>query len=198
RSLELMNVDSVDLWQMHVLIREDEWQTAMGEGGALEAFIEARDQGLVKWLGVTGHGVGVADMHIRSLERYDFDSVLLPWNWPMSLNADYAAGFRKLHARCLEKSVAFQLIKTVCRRPWPEGAEKTRASWYEPLEHQDDIDAAVQWALGVEGSFLNTIGDVDLLPRVLEAAARFESAPSDEELARRAEEGSWTPLFAKE
>jgi aryl-alcohol dehydrogenase-like predicted oxidoreductase len=198
RSLELMNVDSVDLWQMHVLIRQDEWQTAMGEGGALEAFIEAREQGLVKWLGVTGHGVGVANFHARSLERFDFDSVLLPWNWPMSRNADYAADFRKLHAQCLKKNVAFQLIKTVCRRAWPEGAEKTRACWYEPLEDQGDIDAAVQWALGVEGSFLNTIGDVDLLPRVLEAASRFESAPSDEELARRAEEGSWAPLFAKE
>lgn len=196
RSLELMNVNSVDLWQMHILVDEDHWQTAMGPGGALEAFIEARDQGLVKWLGVTGHGLNVCSMHLRSLERFDFDSVLLPWNWAMSRNPVYTTDFAKLHKLCIERNVAFQLIKTACHRPWRQGEEKTRATWYKTLEHQDDLDAALHFAMGVEGSFINTAGDVNLLPRVLDSIASFDSAPSDDEMARRAEAGSWEALFA--
>ena len=195
RSLELMNVDDVDLWQMHLLVDENHWQTAMGSGGALEAFIEARDEGLVKWLGITGHGLNVCDMHLRSLERYDFDSVLLPWNWAMSRNAVYATDFAKLHKLCLERNVAFQLIKTACHRPWRGDEKKNRTTWYKTLEIQDDLDAAMHYALGVEGSFINTVGDVNLLPRVLDSIASYESAPSDSEMARRADAGAWEPLF---
>ncbi len=196
RSLELMNVDDVDLWQMHLLVDENHWQTAMGPGGALEAFIEARDKGLVKWLGVTGHGLNVCNMHLRSLERFDFDSVLLPWNWAMSRNTAYAEGFSKLHKLCLERNVAFQLIKTACHRPWREDEKKNRATWYKTLENQDDLDAALHFAMGVEGSFINTVGDVNLLPRVLDSIASYESALSDSDMTRRAEAGGWEPLFA--
>jgi aryl-alcohol dehydrogenase-like predicted oxidoreductase len=125
RSLDRMQVDSVDMWQMHVLIRENEWQNAMGPGGALEAFIEAREEGLVKWLGVTGHGLEVADMHLKSLARFNFDSVLLPWNWPISRHAPYAESFHKLHKLCMEKNLAFQLIKTGLHRHWREGEDQT-------------------------------------------------------------------------
>jgi len=195
RSLELMKVDNVDLWQMHILVDEGEWQTAMGPGGALEAFIEAREEGLVKWLGVTGHGLNVAKMHMRSLERFDFDTVLLPWNWAMSRNAGYAADFVRLHKYCQEKNVAFQLIKTACHRPWREGEERNRSTWYKTLEDQDDLNSAIQFAMGVEGSFINTAGDVNFLPRVLDAAAGFTEAPGDEEMSRRASAGDWEPLF---
>ncbi len=196
RSLELMNIDNVDLWQMHVLVDENDWKTAMGPGGTLEAFIEARDEGLVKWLGVTGHGLNVCEMHRRSLERFDFDSVLLPWNWAMSRNTEYAADFARLHNLCMERNVAFQLIKTVCHRSWREDENKTRDCWYKPLEDQRDLDAALHWAMGIEGSFINTVGDVNLLPRVLDAVADFDSVPSDEEMARKADSGKWEPLFA--
>jgi aryl-alcohol dehydrogenase-like predicted oxidoreductase len=196
RSLELMNVDNVDLWQMHILLDENDWKTAMGPGGALEAFVEARDEGLVKWLGVTGHGLDICKMHLRSLERFDFDTVLLPWNWTMSRNTEYAADFTRLHKLCMEKNVAFQLIKTVCHRSWREDENKTRDCWYKPLEDQGDLDAALHWAMGIEGSFINTVGDVRLLPRVLDAVADFDSVPSDEEIIRRAESGNWEPLFA--
>jgi len=196
RSLDLMKVDNVDLWQMHLLVDEDDWQISMGSGGVLEAFIEARDEGLVKWLGVTGHGLNVAKMHIRSLEQFDFDTVLLPWNWAMSQNPLYAEDFERLHKLCLKRNVAFQLIKTACHRAWRSDEERTGATWYKTLEDQDDIDSAIHFALGVEGSFINTAGDVEILPRVLDAISGFKAQPSESEITRRGIEGGWEPLFS--
>ncbi|MEJ2750227.1 MAG: aldo/keto reductase, partial [Anaerolineae bacterium] len=172
RSLERLRVDSVDLWQMHILVDPAEWETAMGPGGALEAFIEAREQGLVRFLGVTGHGVTVAAMHLRSLERFDFDSVLLPYNYAMMKNHQYADDFAALVTVCQERKVAVQTIKSITRGPW---GSKTphRATWYEPLEKQEEIDAAVHYVLNRPNFFLNTAGDIHLLPKVLDAASRF-------------------------
>jgi aryl-alcohol dehydrogenase-like predicted oxidoreductase len=169
RSLRLLRTDHVDLWQMHVLVKEDEWETAMGEGGALEAFVEARRRGLVRFLGVTGHGKAAPAMHLRSLEEYDFDSVLFPWNWQLSRDPAYAATVRTLVHICGRRGVAVQLIKAFCRRPW--GArERSRATWYEPLEEAADIARALAWAWEVPGAFVNSAGDIDLLPPILAAA----------------------------
>ncbi len=173
RSLERMRVDSVDLWQMHFLVGPAEWETAMGEGGALEAFIEAREQGLVRFLGVTGHGTSVAAMHLSSLERFDFDSVLLPYNYAMMQNAQYAADLAKLVTVCRERKVAIQTIKGITRGPWGDKSQN-RATWYEPLEKQSEIDTAVHYVLNNPGFFLNTVGDIHLLPKVLDAASRFQ------------------------
>lgn len=181
RSLERMRVDSVDLWQMHVLVDPEQWEVAMGPGGALEAFIEARAQGLVRYFGVTGHGLTVAQMHMRSLERFDFDSVLLPWNYPMMQNPQYAADFDALVTMCRERNVAVQIIKSLCRRPWGD-RQRTRATWYEPLEDQDAIDKATHWVLGHPDLFLNTAGDIHMLPKVLDAASRFVHRPTDVEM----------------
>ena len=195
RSLERLRVDYVDLWQMHFLIEPKDWETAMGPGGALEAFIEAREQGLVRFLGVTGHDVTVAAMHKRSLERFDFDSVLLPYNYPMMQNPQYAADFEALYKLCQERNVAVQAIKTLARGPWGDKA-KARACWYEPLEEQADIDRAVHYALNRPGVFLNTVGDIDVMPRVLDAASRFQkSGPSDEEMQMLVDELEIEPLF---
>jgi aryl-alcohol dehydrogenase-like predicted oxidoreductase len=194
RSLERLRVDYVDLWQMHVLVDPQDWETAMGPGGALEAFVEAREQGLVRFLGVTGHGVTVAAMHKRSLERFDFDSVLLPYNYVMMQNPQYAADFEALVAMCRERNVAVQAIKTLCRRPWGDQPQ-TRNTWYQPLEDQADIDRAVHWALGEPGVFLNTAGDIHLLPRILDAASRFEERPSDEAMDAMVAEQEMAPLF---
>ena len=194
RSLERLRVDYVDLWQMHVLVEPDDWDTAMGPGGALEAFVEARDKGLVRFLGVTGHGVTVAAMHKRSLERFDFDSVLLPLNYPMMQNPQYAADFQELVSLCQEREVALQTIKSVCRRPWGDRPQ-TRNTWYEPLEEAADIDRAVHWVLGWPTVFLNTVADIHLLPRVLDAAARFQAPPPEEEMAEAAERLAMEPLF---
>jgi aryl-alcohol dehydrogenase-like predicted oxidoreductase len=194
RSLERLRVDYVDLWQMHLLVDPDDWETAMGPGGALEAFVEARQQGLVRFLGVTGHGVTIAAMHKRSLERFDFDSVLLPVNYPMMRNPQYAADLEALVALCQERNVPVQAIKSICRRPWGD-RQHTRNTWYEPLEDQADIDRAVHWVLGRPGFFLNTAADIRLLPRILDAAGRFESAPSEQEMRLMADERGMEPLF---
>lgn len=195
RSLERLQVDQVDLIQLHNLADPEEWEVAMGSGGALEAAIEARDKGLVRFIGVTGHGTGIAAMHLRSLERFDFDSVLLPYNYPMMQNTKYAADFEALVKLCQERNVAVQTIKSIARGPWGE-KERSRSTWYEPLEDQADIDRAVHWVLSRPGIFLNTAGDINLLPKVLDAASRFESTLSDEAMETVVEQREMTPLFA--
>jgi len=194
RSLTRLQVDSVDLWQMHGLMDADEWEVAMGPGGALEAFTEAREQGLTRFLGVTGHGTQVAAMHLRSLERFGFDSVLLPYNYPMMQNVQYAADLEKLLALCEERRVAVQTIKALCRRPWGDKPH-TRNTWYEPMEEQEDIDLVIHWALKRPGIFVNTAADIHLLPKILGAASRFAEGPSDEEMAEEAARLEMAPLF---
>lgn len=193
-SLERLRVDFVDLWQMHILVDPEEWEVAMGPDGALKAFIEARDQGLARFLSVTGHGVTVAAMHKRSLERFDFDAVLLPYNYPMMQNSQYTADFEILMRLCQERNIAVQTVKSLSRGPWGDKPQ-TRATWYEPLEDQADIDMAVHWVLGRSGVFLNTVGDIHLLPKVLDAASRFQTAPSAEDMEERVKKLEITPLF---
>ena len=194
KSLERMQTDHVDLWQMHILVDPDEWETAMGPGGALEAFIEAREQGLTRFLGVTGHGTTVADMHLKSLDRFDFDSVLLPYNLTMMQNETYAAGFAKLMTVCAEKNVAVQTIKALSRGPWGD-KPKTHNTWYEPFTTQADIDLAVQWTLARPNVFLNTVGDTTLLPMVLDAASRVDTAVSQTTITAQMQNIDMEPLF---
>jgi aryl-alcohol dehydrogenase-like predicted oxidoreductase len=194
RSLERLGVDHVDLWQLHSLADPIEWDTALSPGGAIEAAVEARDQGLVKFIGVTGHGIQIAAGHRRSLARFDFDSVLLPYNVVTMREPYYAENFEALARTCAERQVALQTIKSIALRPWL-GREHTRSTWYEPLEEQSDIDLAVWWVLGRPGVFLNTVGDIDLLPRVLDAASRFERAPTEEEMTALVERSRLEPLF---
>jgi aryl-alcohol dehydrogenase-like predicted oxidoreductase len=176
RSLERMGVDHVDLWQLHALADPIEWDIALSPGGAIEAAVAAREEGLVRWIGVTGHGSQIAATHLRSLERFDFDSVLLPYNFPTMRNDYYARNFEAVYRTCQERNVAVQTIKSIAARPW-RGREHTRSTWYEPLERQEDVDLAVAWALARPGIFLNSVGDVELLPRVLDAAERFFATP---------------------
>lgn len=196
RSLERMRVDQIDLIQFHNLGHPDDWDTAMGENGALEAAKEARDQGLVKYIGVTGHGLKIAAFHNRSLQAFDFDSILLPWNIQMKQNPQYAADFDRVVGLARDRGIAVQTIKSLVRGPWAT-TPKTRSTWYQPLENQPDIDRAVHWILAQGDLFLNTAGDINLLPKVLDAASRFDGrGPSDEEMAAMVAEQSMTPLFA--
>jgi aryl-alcohol dehydrogenase-like predicted oxidoreductase len=181
RSLERLNVDRVDMIQLHNLVEPQEWETALGPGGALEALIEAREQGLVRFIGVTGHGLTVAAMHLKALQRFDFDSVLLPLNYVLEQKAQYMEDFKALTAYCVAHQVAIQTIKSITRAPWGD-RQQTHATWYEPLEEQSDIDLAVQWVLGYSGLFLNTVGDIHVLPKVLSAADRFDAGPADEDM----------------
>lgn len=194
RSLDLLHTDHLDLWQMHILVQPDQWEIAMGPGGALEAFIEAKEQGIVKNIGVTGHYTVVGWMHKRSLERYDFDSVLLPYNYAMMQNPTYRADFEALMELCAARNIAVQTIKSCTRGAWGD-QERTAATWYEPFTEQSEIDAAVHWVLNRPGIFLNTPGDIHLLPKVLDAAARFEPRPQAE-LDAQMEQLQPTPLFA--
>jgi aryl-alcohol dehydrogenase-like predicted oxidoreductase len=193
-SLERLRVDQVDLLQLHLLVDPEEWEVAMGPGGALEAVIRAREQGLIRFIGVTGHGVTTPAMHRRSLERFDFDSVLLPYNYMMMRNPRYAADFRALMALCQKRNVAVQTIKSIARGPWGDKT-RTRRTWYEPLEDQAAVDRAVHWVLGQPGVFLNTVGDLTLLPKVLDAASRFQALPSKEEMRELVASQEMKPLF---
>src|SRR5216683_1686381 len=194
RSLERMQVDYVDLWQLHNLADPIEWDVALSPGGALEAAIEARAQGLVRAIGVTGHGLQIAATHRRSLERFDFDTVLLPYNYLTMQSPYYAENFNALVATCQQRNVAVQTIKSIAYRPWM-GRQHTHAVWYEPLEDQQDIDRAVHWVLKRQGLFLNTVGDLHLLPRVLDAASRFQAGTPDEEMQAMVARLAMEPLF---
>jgi len=194
RSLERLQTDHVDLIQLHYLVDPAEWEVAMGPGGALEAVIEAREQGLTRFIGVTGHDLSVAKMHLRSLERFDFDSVLLPYNYPLAQIPEYAAHFDRLQTVCHSRNVAVQTIKGIARRPWGDQPQ-TRACWYQPLEDQADVDKAVHWVLGRSGVFLNTVGDIYVLPKVLNAATRFERRPSEAEMQALVAKEEMASLF---
>lgn len=184
-SLERLGVDSVDLIQLHNLVEPDEWEVAHGPGGALEALVAARDEGLVRFIGVTGHGTRIATRHRASLARFDYDSVLLPWNHALSLDAAYRAEVEALLATCAERRVAVQMIKSVARRRWTDEGTP-HFSWYEPLppDESDAIARAVRFVLSVPGVFLNSSSDARLLAPVLAAAEAGDlSAPDESDLA---------------
>ena len=194
RSLDRLGVDHVDSLQLHNLVDVIDWETALGPQGALEAAVEAREEGLVRFIGVTGHGLTVPEMHRRSLERFPFDSVLLPYNYVQVQDPYYRERFESLLAVCAERRVAVQTIKSLAWRRW-EGRPTTASTWYEPLREQADIDLAVHWVLGRPEVFLLTTGDTEILPRLLDAAERFEERPADERLAALAAERGIEPLF---
>ena len=197
RSLERMRIDYVDLWQLHSLADPIEWDTALSPGGALDTAVEARKQGLIRAIGVIGHGLQIAAMHRRSLERFDFDAVLLPYNYITMQNPYYAENFKALLATCQQRNVAVQTIKSIAYKPWM-GRQHTRNTWYEPLEEQQDIDVAVHWVLKQPGIFLNTVGDIHILPKVLDAASRFPAdaaGPTDEQMQALMVRLGMVPLF---
>jgi aryl-alcohol dehydrogenase-like predicted oxidoreductase len=194
RSLDRLGVDRIDSIQLHNLVDVIDWETALGPNGALEAAIEAREEGLVRFIGVTGHGLPVPEMHRRSLERFAFDSVLAPYNFVQMRDPRYAQTFEALAAVCAERRVALQTIKSLALRRW-EGRPKSAATWYEPLREQADIDLAAHWVLGRPEAFLLTTGDVDILPRLLDAAERYEQRPPDEAMADLADRQQLEPLF---
>jgi len=198
RSLERLGVDRVDLIQMHNLVEPDEQERALGPGGALEALVEARAQGLVRFIGVTGHGTRAAAMHAASLLRFDFDSVLLPYSYTMMRSPSYAADFEALAALCEERHVAVQTIKSVARRRWQEGDASKRFSWYEPIRDLEALRRAVHWVLARPGVFLNSSSDATLLAATLEAASALRARPSDAAMSDDAERLGVEPLFVRD
>lgn len=195
RSLERLRTDRIDMIQLHALVHPDEWERALGPGGALEACIEARAAGKVRFIGVTGHGWTVAAMHRRSLARFDFDSILMPWNWVAARHPTYAADFERTAALAAERNVAIQTIKGIARGPWAAGATRDRTTWYQPLEGMDDIRPSVHWVLSRPGVFLCSAGDIGLLPLVLEAASEEIRRPDDTAMAALAERTGLVSIF---
>jgi aryl-alcohol dehydrogenase-like predicted oxidoreductase len=194
RSLERLRVDHVDLIQMHNLATENEQTTALGAGGALEALVEARSQGLARFIGVTGHGSQIAAMHLRSLERFAFDSVLFPYNFPMLNIPQYAADVEALINSCRANGVATQTIKSVARRRWQNG-DGRKFSWYEPLRDRDAIRRGVHFVLSRPGLFLNSSSDTTLLRDILDAASMPATAPLRAEMEADVARYAMQPLF---
>jgi aryl-alcohol dehydrogenase-like predicted oxidoreductase len=197
RSLERLGVDHVDLIQLHNLVEEEDWQTAHGPGGALEALARARDEGLTRFIGVTGHGVRIAGMHARSLERFDFDSVLLPYNFVQLQDDEYRADVERLLGMCAERRVAVQAIKAVARRRWAADDTGPHQSWYEPLPPGDALERAVRYVLDNDQLFLVSSADTTRLRAILTAAssAAADGRPADAELRADVAAEQIAPLF---
>jgi len=194
-SLTRLGVDHVDLIQLHNLVEPDEWETAFAAGGVVEALARARDEGLCKFIGVTGHGVRIPGMHLRSVLAFPFDSVLMPYNFVLLERPDYRGDVDALLEVCSERGVAVQTIKAIARGRW-SGSRDGKFSWYEPLTDPDAIGRAVRYVLANEQLFLNTTSDVSLLPAVLAAAAAADTgAPTDDEMHADIEQFGITALF---
>ena len=194
RSLERLRTDHLDLIQLHGVIEDSEWETATGPGGALEAAIDARRQGIVRFIGITSHSLHAPIIHQKSLAQFDFDSVLLPWNYQLSQNPEYAANFQIVVKTARAKNTAVQIIKTAQRRHWGE-SEHWAATWYEPYGDQKSIDMAIHWALSNPGVFINSVGDIHVLPMVLDAASRYEKSPSDKQMQELMHTQDTEPLW---
>ena len=197
KSLERLETDVVDLIQMHNLTDERGWQTAMRSGGALEALVQAKEEGLVRFIGVTGHGTYAPAMHLKSLAEYDFDSVLVPYNYAMRQQPEFSADLEQLISRCVEKQVAVQTIKSIARRRWRDDDDGKRFAWYLPIREGAPLRRAVHYVLAREGLFLNTTSDATVLPAVLEAAAEPVEPPDDALMAADQAALGMEPLFVR-
>lgn len=212
RSLERLGVDRVDSIQLHNLVEEEEWEIAHGPGGALEGFVRARDEGLVAHIGVTGHGLRIARMHMKSLERFEYESVLLPYSFVLLRDARYRDDVERLLGVCAERNVAVQTIKAIARRRWPDpGSDGTvsgslgtasrassgqeRLSWYEPLVDEEALSRSVRFVLARDQLFLVTTSDFRRLDAILSAAEPPRSSPSEQEMEADVREQALQPLF---
>jgi len=194
RSLERLGVDHVDLIQLHNLVEPDEWETAFAPGGAVEALAAARDEGLARFVGVTGHGLRIAAAHRRSLERFDFDSVLFPYSPVLLADDGYRREVEALRETCAARHVAVQTIKAVARRRWQDDSTP-HFSWYEPLRDEAAIARAVRFTLSEPELFLNSSSDATLLAATLAAAGGDLSAPDPEDLRQDRSTFGVEPLF---
>lgn len=194
RSLDRLQVESVDLIQFHNLIDVVDRETIFGPSGALEFMIEAKTQGLTRYIGITGHGLDTPRFHLQTLERFEFDSVLLPCNYLLMQNPNYAAGFQKLLSYCHRHQIAVQTIKAIARGYWGNN-KRSHRTWYEPLTDAEAIAANVHWVLDIPGIFLNTVGELQELPKVLKAASNYKQRPSEKHMSLVVEKMKMQTLF---
>jgi len=194
RSLERLRVDSFDLYQLHAVGDMAELDKALAPGGAIEAIVEAREQGLVRFIGITGHGHLAPAVHAAALRRFAFDTVLLPLNFVLWGNADYRRDFQTLLDLAAEQDVGLMVIKALAKRPWGE-RQRTYNTWYEPFDDQPSIDRCVRFVLSQNVTTLISSGDVRLIPLILQAAERYRplSAAAQAELVGTA--GAFATIF---
>lgn len=198
QSLNRLNVEQVDLWQMHNIINQEQWETAMKPGGAIDALLEAKKRGLTKYIGITGHGLAAPRRHLQSLERYDFDTVLLPYNFVLMQNEQYAAEFNQLEKVCMERNVAIQTIKAIAKGKIPDHEKTHHNTWYAPIDENEGIQLAVNWVLGNENVFLNTAGDQYFLEKTLKVANQLTGKPNDASMHKSMIRNGVTPLFSND
>ncbi len=196
QSLTRLGVEHVDLIQLHNLVEPDEWDEAFAPGGAVAALATAREEGLVRFIGVTGHGLRIPSMHVRSLERFDFDSVLFPWNFALAGVDEYRRNAEELMVLCRSRDVAMQTIKSVAKRRWEDPSQR-HFSWYEPLDDANAISQAVRFVLSEPDVFLNSSSDARLLGAIVAAANAHDAneRPSNEALAAVTSAQNISPLF---
>lgn len=197
-SLTRMGVEQIELIQLHNLARPSEWERAFAKDGAVAALKAAQAEGLVRFVGVTGHGTYIAERHLQSLKAFDFASVLLPYSYSMMQNPEYAADFEALYQYCQEHQVAVQTIKAIAHRRWSDADAERRFSWYKPLREPASIKRAVDFVLARSGLFLNTTSDATLLRTVLEAAAAASEGVDTQALAAEHELLGIEPLFVRD
>jgi len=196
RSLERLRVDAFDLYQIHAVTNMEELDAATGSGGALDAIVEAREAGLTKYIGITGHGVDSPAVFLEALRRFDFDSVLFPINFVQYANPAYRRDAQELLRQCRARDVGTMIIKSITRSPWGE-QPKQYGTWYRPFDDTAHIQTAVNFVLSQDVTGLCTAGDTRLLPLVLDACERFTPMGPEEQEALIAQgAGEYAPLFA--
>lgn len=172
RSLERLGVDRLDLYQLHAVSKLADLDACTAAGGALEALVEARREGLVRWLGITGHTHDAPATQLEALRRFDFDTVMFPLNFVLWAIPEYRRDAEALLAACRAREVGVHVIKSVAKDPWGD-RPRTHATWYEPFTDPATIDRAVAFVLSQPITTLCSVGDVTVLPTVLAAAERY-------------------------
>ena len=195
RSLKRLQTETFDLYQCHAITTMEELDSVTMKGGALEAFVEARQEGLTKFIGITGHGADSPQIYLEALRRFDFDSVLFPINFVQMANPEYAKYAEELIAVCKTKDVGTMIIKAITKGPWGE-KQHTATTWYEPFDQMDEIQRAVNFALSYDVTGICTAGDTRVLPMVLKACENFTRL-SNSEMEEMIKSGKqYEPLFS--
>lgn len=194
RSLERLGVDRFDLYQLHAVSKLADLDDCTRPGGVLEALVEARAEGLVRWLGITGHTHEAPRTHLEALRRFDFDTVMFPLNFVLWADPAYRRDAEALLDACRQRDVGVHVIKAVAKDPWGE-RPKTHATWYEPFTDPAVIDRAVAFVLSQPVTTLCSVGDVGVLPLVLSAAARYRPLDAEAQAALLATAGAYHTPF---
>ena len=194
RSLNLLQTERFDLYQLHAITNQEELDACTMAGGALEALVEARQQGLTSHIGITGHGVDAPRLFIEALSRFNFDSVLFPLNFVQMSNPAFRKDVEALIALCNEKDVGTMIIKTITKGPWGE-KEKTATTWYEPFDQMEEIQSSVNFALSYEVTGLCTAGDTNVLSLVLKACQNYSPLDQSQREAMLQSGQKFEPLF---